>query len=150
MLNYEYLDYLDEQMVDQPSPLEQLTDEIAEIDNKQIFKGIFGSNNIVSYSLTSRFQRAMEQLHEIMEEHKSLLNKSPDIVLLLNRLLTLFREANIDNTPIMNEANSLGEKTLLEVLDRLDDMSFSIGMLDKANEYAELELQLTDFYREYY
>lgn len=109
-----------------------------------------GDNVISTDSYAERYLYATEDLHDIMEEHRTLLDGQPKMQILLQKLLEMFQEAAGGSFQALKEVISSGEPTLLGVLDILEDIGIAAESSGKSNEYAELEARLTGLYRQYF
>ena len=99
-------------------------------------------------NFTLRYFRASQELQKIIEEHDTLLEEQPEILTLLQKLLHIFQDVTDDNAQAFNELANVGETQLLNALDMLDELGTASTSLSKSNEYAELEIQLTELYRQ--
>lgn len=124
--------------------------EITGFENLDISGDFLDTDSVEQADLTFQYLRATEVLQEIIETHKAILNRQPEIFKRLRMLRTLFQRAIDESSQTFSEVDSVGDGIFLDVLDRLDNIGFIASNLDEANEYAELEVQLTELYRQFF
>ena len=121
---------------------------ITDFENSDISGDFLDTYNVEQADLTFQYLRATEVLQEIIEEHRVILNRQPEIFKRVRMLQTLFQRAIDDNSQTLSEVDSVGDRIFLDVLDMLDNIGSIASSSDEANEYAELEIQLTELYRQ--
>ena len=99
--------------------------------------------------LALKYLSATVDLNEIMEEHHTLLKDQPTILLLCQKLLEIFKEAAGGSYQALIDANNAGEKTLLGILDILEDIGIIAETAGERNIYAQLEVQFTELHEQY-
>lgn len=137
-----------DQPIDQTVFNESGIDVITDFENSDISGDFFDTYNIELADLTFKYLRATEVLQEIIEEHKVILKRQPEILKRVRMLRTLFQRAIDDNSQALSEVDTVGDGIFLDMLDMLDNIGSIASSSDEANEYAELEIQLTELYRQ--